>query len=102
MKQLLRPTAIVGAMLVAVAMLLPATPALADDPPPINPTLTPPGGGGIPTPFIATPEQWAWAVSQILAIYPDADYLEVCFFALSWYNMLPPAPPPPSGSLPPP
>jgi hypothetical protein len=93
MKQLLRPTAIFGAVLVSLAMLCsPISPALANDPPPINPTLTPSGGIGLPAPTVATPQQWAWAVSQILAIYPDADYLEVCLFALSWYNLLPPCP----------
>lgn len=65
------------------------SPVLADDPPPMDPA-TDPSGGGTNEPYVATPEQWEWATAEILAVYPDADYTTICYYALSWYNMLPP------------
>lgn len=72
------------------------TPTFADDPPPTDPTMRSSGdpGGPPPPPSPASPEAWEATTILILAIYPEADYETICYYALIWFNLLPPEYPP--------
>jgi hypothetical protein len=69
-----------------------AVPAMADDPPPIDPTMSPSGGAGgpPPAPSPASPDAWTLIVLQILAQHPGATWDEIVWIALVQWNVLPP------------
>ncbi len=64
--------------------------AVADDPPPIDPTLDP-SGSTTTDPTYADPDWW-WncCIPMLEMMYPDAAYDELCAIALVMYNVYPP------------
>src|SRR5262245_32584738 len=83
-----RTAPFLAAIALALAGVLSCTSsAVADDPVPIDPTLSATGGfGGAGTPVVATPEVWDLIVMLVVSIEPDVDYGTVCNVALSWFN----------------
>jgi hypothetical protein len=77
---------LVLAILMLVGLFFIPDMALATDPPLLDPTLSPPVNA-----YVATPYQWAQAMSLLSTMYPDATYLQLCQLAYSWFGMLPPA-----------
>ncbi|MCE9531877.1 MAG: hypothetical protein K8T89_12245 [Planctomycetes bacterium] len=67
-----------------------ASSVMADDPPPTDPTLRTSGGiGG--DPVVASPEAWDIVVEIIIAAFPDNyDEETINYYALLWFNLLPP------------
>jgi len=63
--------------------------ARADDAPPSDPTLTASGGGN-QGPVVASPEAWDLAANIIWSVFDCPDDEMVCYYALLWFNLLPP------------
>ncbi len=64
--------------------------ARADVTPPTNPVLTPSTGPLGGPPIIASPSYWELIEANILAMYPNADWGQILYLALTLYNALPP------------
>jgi len=63
----------------------------AEVPPPLDPTITPLQTPGVYVdPTATSPEAWDLIEAYILSLYPEADYGEICDYALSMFNALPP------------
>src|SRR5262245_43675876 len=87
----------VFSLIISIAALtFQPTSTFADDPPPTDPTMRTSGDpiGPPPPPSPASPEAWEATVILVLAIFPEADYETVCYYALVWFNLLPPEYPP--------
>lgn len=84
-----RPARFLGAVLLSAILTFGVSTARADDPPPQDPTLST-GGSGSGNAVIADEETWIAVVDLILSIEPYADYETVVYYALVWFNLLPP------------
>jgi len=99
----LRPKYWLGLALAGIVLMCSGSAVRADNPDPQNPTFTP-SGGGPSAPVIASEEAWADITALVTTLFPGSDYDTVAYYALQWYNVLPPdyAPPPPPPEGPPP
>jgi hypothetical protein len=92
------------AILIASALFVSVSPVSANDPPPQCPNLLPAGSIGWSHNLVAcSEEQWESITAMVVALYPDATYSTVAYYAQVWFNLLPPelvtAPPPPAPTV---
>ena len=84
----LRPATIVLFAIAFTGLVFDGSAARADDPNPIDPTLT--AGNVTPLAQTVAPDVWAEIESLVLACFPDADYATICYYAEVWFYALPP------------
>jgi hypothetical protein len=78
-------------LLSALFVMMMGSNVRADSPLPSCPTYAPLLGVGVyQNPTVCTPEAWDLIEAFILSLYPDADYGEICDYAVSMFNALPP------------